>query len=299
MCAETVTDPPIPVGVPISIISGSTSSFIVQSFNNLSGWTQHGTKSDIGLTTGLSGFGIDEDGSAATAIERDQAAPFVHAVGRHVEGINLGTMTGNGDLGDGSYQNLHLDDFGTAAPSRVQFTMAGLFDAISFDLTPIGFDFFRMDNAGGIDYSTYKNVLVQGYQGTTVVSSMLFNMGSAFNTYTVSLGDGFKNLTSLAIEVFLPQRPFAPVGTRVRLVDLDVKQFLDESGVAHLRGVSEQAGSDLGVENRRGHRAGRLVDDLDILPGRMQNQLHNTMAQRSGLTSHGSNLVRIHLSRPL
>ena len=53
------------------------------------------------------------------------------------------------------------------------------------------------------------------------------------------------------------------------LVNLDVEQLLDETRIAHLRRVAEQASSDLSVENRHRHRAGQLVNNFDILPGRM------------------------------
>ena len=113
------------------------------------------------------------------------------------------TITGNSGLGDYGPPG-HIDAQNSPAPSRVSFTMKGLFDAISFDLTPWGFDYFTCKKDNCTTHS-YKNVSVKGYRGDDVVAEMLFNMGEQTATYSVFLGERFTNLTSLVIEALLPE----------------------------------------------------------------------------------------------
>lgn len=132
------------------------------------------------------------------------------AVGEPTYTENGITITGNSGLGDYGPPG-HIDAQNSPAPSRVSFTMKGLFDAISFDLTPWGFDYFtcKKDNC---TTRSYKNVSVKGYRGDDVVAEMLFNMGEQTATYSVLLGERFTNLTSLVIEALLPINKKGNVG---------------------------------------------------------------------------------------
>ena len=57
-----------------------------------------------------------------------------------------------------------------------------------------------------------------------------------------------------------------PVRARMRLGDVDFEQFLNQAGIAQLRRHAKKTCGDLGVEYLCRHCAGRLVNDLDILP---------------------------------
>ncbi|MEH6404706.1 MAG: hypothetical protein V7750_15115 [Sneathiella sp.] len=93
-----------------------------------------------------------------------------------------------------SFNNLeavHIDDFGTGHPDKVEFTMSSRFDALSFDL--YGYPTRVID--------PFNNVYVQGWRGGSLVASDEFWMGD-FNTYL--FGDLFSNLDKLIIGVQLP-----------------------------------------------------------------------------------------------
>ena len=112
--------------------------------------------------------------------------------------------SGNGMLGLYVSSMLHFDDYGTAAPSAVTFSMDSLFDAVSFLLDPVGFDFFVELEDRSYLQPTYMNVLVQGYRGATLVSDLNFDMGSSPDPYKVKLGSTFSNLSSLVISILPP-----------------------------------------------------------------------------------------------
>lgn len=115
------------------------------------------------------------------------------------------TATGNGHMGMYSSGNLHIDDGGTSAPSRVTFTMAaGAFTALSFDIRPIGFYLEYADPDGNLSAPGWANVQVQGFSGIDLVSSLMFDMGKGQTPYTVTLGSVFSNLTALAISIVYP-----------------------------------------------------------------------------------------------
>jgi hypothetical protein len=113
--------------------------------------------------------------------------------------------SGNGFLGiENGSGGLHLDDAGTSAPSKVSFTMATNFNAVSFLLDPVGFDFLVCSGRSSCSEPTYLNVLVQGFSGSTLVSDLTFDMGSSLDPYLVSLGSAFSNISSLLIGVIYP-----------------------------------------------------------------------------------------------
>ena len=110
---------------------------------------------------------------------------------------NLGLYSGNGGL--------HFDDGGTSAPSKVNFSMVSNFDAISFLLDPVAFDFVVCSGRNNCTTPTYLNVLVQGFRGATLVSDFKFDMGPSPDPYMVNLGGLFSNLTTLMIGVVYPE----------------------------------------------------------------------------------------------
>jgi len=119
------------------------------------------------------------------------------------------TATGNGDMGMYSTGTVHIDDGGTSAPSSVTFTMAaGAFNAVSFDILPLGFSFEYCDPSGACTYPSFANVQVQGFNGISLVSSLIFDMGQGLQPYTVALGSVFSNLSSLTISILYPTWAF-------------------------------------------------------------------------------------------
>ena len=113
--------------------------------------------------------------------------------------------SGNGNLGiENGGGGLHLDDFGTSAPSKVSFTMASNFDAISFLLDPVAFDFTVYFDNRTTSRPTYLNVLVQGFRSGALVSNLMFDMGSASDPYLINLNGAFNNLSSLVIGILNP-----------------------------------------------------------------------------------------------
>jgi len=118
---------------------------------------------------------------------------------------------GNGDIGSYARGNLHLDDFGTAASSYVDFSMDSSFDAVGFDLDPFDFEYYLCSpDVRPCTLATYDNVLMQGFVEGNLVASFLFNMGIGTDPFPVLFDDSFKNLTSLRIGVASP--PTTPAG---------------------------------------------------------------------------------------
>ena len=117
--------------------------------------------------------------------------------------------SGNGTLGLYSTGSIHFDDGGTSAPSTVTFTTGSRFDAVGFDLDPVGFEFRQCDAITRIcEDKTFDNVLLKGFDGANLVASLLFSMGTGKDSYPVKLGDAFKNLTAFTIAIALPNIPF-------------------------------------------------------------------------------------------
>lgn len=159
-----------------------------------------------GLAGALALCALTTSASAATMTFSDFGPEMIGADSYTEDGI---TVTGNSGLGD--YGPGHIDAQNSPAPSLMTFTMKGIFDAISFDITPWGFDYFtcKKDNC---TTKTYKNVSVKGYQGETVVAELLFNMGEGTAAYTVLLGEKFVGLTSLVIQALVPINKKGNVG---------------------------------------------------------------------------------------
>lgn len=111
------------------------------------------------------------------------------------------TATGNGYLADALLRgadSLYIADGGWGGPTRMVFTMAGLFDAISFDLTPSIFNYFVTNTLTGVtERSSFLNVRVEGIGATGLKAVTSFNMGDVLAAKTYVLGAAFTNLTSL------------------------------------------------------------------------------------------------------
>ncbi len=124
----------------------------------------------------------------------------------------------------GAYANgaIHFDDGGTAAPGAVRFSMASNFDAISFLLDPIRFNFFVEFEDRTYLYPTYLNVLVQGFREGALVSNLTFNMGSSPDPYLVNLTGAFNNISSLVIGILTPDLNYYKSLPNVRYTDFCV-----------------------------------------------------------------------------
>jgi hypothetical protein len=113
-----------------------------------------------------------------------------------------------GDLGyDIGYDAIpgyaHIDDSGTSFTYGLDFTMAGLFDAVEFSLVSYGFSFSDPDDQPG---PLADNILVTGYQGANATASASFLLSDIFGTVqTFLLGPAFTGLSRLTIEILYPQ----------------------------------------------------------------------------------------------
>jgi hypothetical protein len=110
----------------------------------------------------------------------------------------------------GGIGKVYLADGGWGGPTKLTFTMDSMFNAVSFDLTAGIFDYLvtnTLRNTSKI--SSFKNVLIQGFDETGLVASKAFNMGSNVGVATTyALGAAFKNLSSLVIG-FTPTPSFS------------------------------------------------------------------------------------------
>jgi hypothetical protein len=113
------------------------------------------------------------------------------------------TLAGNGALFESYFRatdQLYLADSGWGGSTAATFTMASLFNAVSFDLTPSMFNYFiRNTKTGASAASSFANVRVSGYNGAGLVAELVFNMGTMMKQKTYLLGSAFSNLSSLVI----------------------------------------------------------------------------------------------------
>jgi hypothetical protein len=156
----------------------------------------------VAALAALIGLGVLASQAQAATLTFDDLIeePFAH---RLIEdGV---TIRGNGELGYGGDGAIHLDPYASPAATRVRFSMKSRFDALSFDLTPLGYDYFVCEGKRDCVTRSYRNVKVLGFSGDSVVAELLFKMGEGLSPYTVMLNDGFRGLTSLVIEAVLPR----------------------------------------------------------------------------------------------
>ncbi|MCY1127320.1 hypothetical protein OU426_10695 [Frigidibacter sp. RF13] len=140
------------------------------------------------------------------------------------EGAQLGSYSENGIVAtalggalayEGTPGFAHLDDSGTGLAYGIDFTMGGLFDAVEFSLTSLGYDFW--DPPGPLS----DNLIVTGFNGSSVVSMAGFILSDVFGaTQTFTLGPAFSGLTSLRIELIYPTNS-ASCGAPCGHLDLD------------------------------------------------------------------------------
>ncbi|USG61470.1 VPLPA-CTERM sorting domain-containing protein [Sneathiella marina] len=114
------------------------------------------------------------------------------------------TATTSG-LALGSHHNpgtAHMDDRATAFASEIVFTMAGRFDAYSFDFFPIlgGAGLYKCDiGPSNCNTIEYQDVKLSGERDGIAVATTLFSSGDLPNTY--ELGSAFSNLDKFTISL--------------------------------------------------------------------------------------------------
>ncbi|MGB3177321.1 MAG: hypothetical protein WBA90_05520 [Albidovulum sp.] len=109
----------------------------------------------------------------------------------------------------------HLDDSGTDFTSGLMFTMSSAFDAISFSLISLGYDF--LDTPGPLS----DNIVVTGFAGGTSIASASYTLSDIFlGTQSITLGRGFTALDALLIEIVYPTNT-ASCGAPCGHFDLD------------------------------------------------------------------------------
>lgn len=82
------------------------------------------------------------------------------------------------------------------------------------------------------------------------------------------------------IELVLAERPARPVGEAVRLVEHDAGDARDQLVVGNRIAEAAHHGGHLRVENRIGHEAAEVPDDLDVLPGGVEHLEHGRIAHQ-------------------
>ncbi|MDH5531693.1 MAG: hypothetical protein OEY05_16800 [Paracoccaceae bacterium] len=128
-----------------------------------------------------------------------------------IDSINTGTFAPyvengvtvtptNGLLAWDTAQGLaHVDDSGTDFTSGLMFTMASMFDAVSFSLNSLGYDF--LETPGPLS----DNIFVTGFSGGSAVATAGFLLSDVFmDVQTFTLGAGFSALDALLIEIVYP-----------------------------------------------------------------------------------------------
>lgn len=93
----------------------------------------------------------------------------------------------------------HIDDSGTDFTSGLIFTMASAFDAVSFTLTSLGYDF--LDVPGPLS----NNIFVTGMAGGATVATASYTLSDVYlDVQTFLLGSAFTGLDALLIELQYP-----------------------------------------------------------------------------------------------
>lgn len=93
----------------------------------------------------------------------------------------------------------HVDDSGTGFTSDITFTTGGTFDATSFTLTSLGYNFM------GTASTVTDNILVSGLVGGSLVASASYSLsGVAGAVQTFLLGSAFSALDAFTISLLYP-----------------------------------------------------------------------------------------------
>lgn len=108
----------------------------------------------------------------------------------------------NNFQGSATPGSAHMDDGGTGFSSSINFSMSGLFDAVSFDILPLLPINFCADFACSSGPQTFDNVHVQGFRSGALIAEDLFFMGASDNTH--SFGSAYSMLDELVISIVFP-----------------------------------------------------------------------------------------------
>lgn len=93
----------------------------------------------------------------------------------------------------------HIDDSGTDFTSGLMFTMGSAFDAVSFTLTSLGYDFWDIPDP------LSDNIFVTGLVGGATVATASFTLSDIYlDVQTFLLGSAFTGLDALLIELNYP-----------------------------------------------------------------------------------------------
>ncbi|MCB2092777.1 MAG: PEP-CTERM sorting domain-containing protein [Rhodobacteraceae bacterium] len=93
----------------------------------------------------------------------------------------------------------HMDDSGTDFASGLLFNMATAFDAVSFSLISLGYNFFGEHGPLG------ETINVTGFAGGSAIAFADFMMsGDYLDSQSFTLGSGFSALDALLIEIVYP-----------------------------------------------------------------------------------------------
>ncbi|WP_181366406.1 VPLPA-CTERM sorting domain-containing protein [Albidovulum aquaemixtae] len=125
------------------------------------------------------------------------------------EGAALTSYTENGitaTAGSGtlgwftSPGSAHVDDSGTGFTADITFTTGGIFDAVGFTLTSLG---YSMLSAPG---PVTDNILVTGYVGGSLVAGANYTLSSvAGAVQNILLGTAFTGIDALTISLLYPR----------------------------------------------------------------------------------------------
>ncbi|WP_347310395.1 hypothetical protein [Defluviimonas sp. SAOS-178_SWC] len=94
----------------------------------------------------------------------------------------------------------HVDDAGTGFTSDITFTTGGIFDATSFTLTSLGYNF--LNSPGTVS----DNILVAGYVGGSLVAGANYTLSAVAGTVqTILLGSAFTAIDAFTISLLYPR----------------------------------------------------------------------------------------------
>ncbi|MEH6474466.1 MAG: VPLPA-CTERM sorting domain-containing protein [Sneathiella sp.] len=115
------------------------------------------------------------------------------------------TATPSGSIGyHGSPDMAHMDDTGTGFPEEITFSMAGAFDAVSFDYDPHRWAYYFYPQDTKIEeVLPYVNVALTGERNGSVIATTKFQMNDTDSTFLFS--SAFENIDRLTIALLKPE----------------------------------------------------------------------------------------------